>query len=343
MTSQAQREDARLAQAAQAERAGLTALQTGLYVQAEKHFRRALALNPEHHLGYGQLGLALFHQGHLTEAAEALDVAVAALPADDALHRTYGMVLEALERPAEALGYYSTSAMLNPRSPLAHATLGRLALRIGDLDLAEEYLLRAVALDGEDAALHGDIATLWERRDNPTKAVEALQLGARLSPRDPDLHHRLGLALEGKGDLKGARAALATAQALRPTDRHLIEALARVLLLLGATSEVIALYARAVARDPAQRGMYASQMSRLMSGRPVPQAAPTSASRAAAVASDDESRIAQLERALEAEPGNARLRSQLSIMYLKLGRLDDAKQQMRMAEAARRQGMTGVA
>jgi len=200
-----------------------------------------------------------------------------------------------------------------------------------------------VALDGEDAALHGDIATLWERRDNPTKVLEALQLGARLSPRDSDLHYRLGLALEGQGDLKGARAALGTAQALRSTDRHLIEALARVLLLLGATSEVIALYARAVARDPAQRGMYASQMSRLMSGRPMPQTAPTSASRAAAVASDDESRIAQLERALEAEPGNARLRSQLSIMYLKLGRLDDAKQQMRMAEAARRQGMTGVA
>ena len=334
-------DEAQLAQAAKAERAGLAELQAERYAQAERHFRRALAYNPTHSLGQGQLGLALFHQGRHAEAAESLAEAVAALPADDTLHRAYGMVLEALGRPAEALGEYSASAMLNPGSALAHATLGRLALRTGDLNLAEEYLVRAVSLAADDPQAHADLATMWEQRGDPQRALDSLRRGAHLAPDDADLQYRYGQALAERGDLKGARAALTAAHALRPTDRLCIEALADVLLQLDATSELIRLYAQAIRCDPAQRGMYASQLSRMMSGRSIQQPEPLAA-RAASTGMDDGRRIAQLEQDLRANPGSAKLRSQLSILYLKAGRLDEAKQQIRLAEATRRTNMPGI-
>ncbi|MHC4862061.1 MAG: tetratricopeptide repeat protein, partial [Planctomycetota bacterium] len=121
--------------------------------EAFEHYEKAVELDPENHLAWRSLGIALLRSNCLEEAASAFRSSVAANP-----------------------GY--AQAWLN---------LGNTLRSLGDLDGAEEAYRRGIDAAPSYAQNHNNLGNflLWFR-DDPEGALECFEEALR---HDPELHH----------------------------------------------------------------------------------------------------------------------------------------------------------
>jgi Flp pilus assembly protein TadD len=102
---------------------------------------------------HGQLGYILANREDYAGAASHLERAAAGLPANGALHRDLGLLLQRLGRTAEARTALDRAVLLSPNDPRAHLALGGLLLAAGsDRRRASAHLERVLALAPESAA-----------------------------------------------------------------------------------------------------------------------------------------------------------------------------------------------
>jgi tetratricopeptide (TPR) repeat protein len=107
----------------------------GLDVEAERHFRQAIARyggtssSPDDpRLDYG---VFLMRQGRIQEALEPLHQAVSASPDSARANAELGRALLELNRPEAALGPLERSVNLDPKAWTARLLLGRVYFRLG--------------------------------------------------------------------------------------------------------------------------------------------------------------------------------------------------------------------
>ncbi len=181
---------------------------------AERHFRRAIALDPSFARAYAELGtlLAVRFENDWTVLGEA--------------------------DKDKALFYAQTAASLDPELWLAHYALGRLYSLFGDLDAAERHLETAMSLQPgkEDArAYFGILRNFQGKSDN---AVAILQQAVASHP-DPPYWYYLGLgnALFNTGRNAEAEAALDRCQALSQASPYCLRYLIGVYGAMGRMAE----------------------------------------------------------------------------------------------------------
>jgi Tfp pilus assembly protein PilF len=99
--------------------------------EAEAHYRRAIAIDPDYGPAYVNLGIALTARGDALvrmnregEAIEAYREALQLNPANGALHFVLGSLLVRAERFQEAIGEFRAGLVLVPDSAEAHNNLG---------------------------------------------------------------------------------------------------------------------------------------------------------------------------------------------------------------------------
>lgn len=326
-----------LARAGEGERLGLAALQEGAYRQAEEYLRRTALLNPGHALGHGHLAMALYHLGRFEEADRELALAIGMSPIDDALRRARGMVLEALGRLDEASIEYRSSIALNPKSAVALGALGGLSLREGDLEGAEEYLERSVAEDAEELQPWIHLLTIAEERGDGAGRVRALRGIVSCDPDDVARQHQLGLALEEQGSLDDAAIALGASAVLAPESIPYQLDYARVLMRQGRKDGAARLYQRVMAADPGHMAEHRETLIGLIAAQDAPTGPGTTQGReakggAGAHVNPYLEQTAGIESAIASDPGNPRLHSDLSILYMRADRMDDAMAEKLLAE-----------
>lgn len=354
--------------AAEAEGSAMLSFHAGLFGQAEIEFQRAAALDPGSARVHEYLGLVQQRLGRLDDAEASLARAMALAPEDESLFRSHGTILEDLGRLTAAAADYRSALAADPGNALAEAALGSLLLRLGDLALAGQHLRRALELAPSDIRARIDLAELARHAGDTAEAVallrQALALatgeapvvmryGATLGPAQTTpqqiarQQRRLGMLLLQVGQPDEAATLVRAAHAGAPSDPDILHDLAIVLVSAGHVSEALALYDRAGKTYPEERARYEADLATLLvqygqavgntgdvpSSQAIGDAKPSTPTLAIPIApAADQSALAQLEARVATEPQNRQLRRDLSVAYLRAGRVPDAKEQARIAE-----------
>ena len=171
------------------------------------------------------LGVALQTDGRLHEAEAHYRRALAIQPDHAPAHVNLGMVLVALHRPDEAIEAYKRAIELKSEDVDLDVRLGNALLQAGRAPEAVEYFRRAIAAGRGSAETYGvlyfRLGSLLVEREQFREAVDVVRAGLALVPESPQGHNNLGGALAASG--RTAEAIVEFEQALR-LDPNLISA-----------------------------------------------------------------------------------------------------------------------
>jgi Flp pilus assembly protein TadD len=162
----------------------------GLAQRAEKHFRRAIEIDPGYVEAHQELGSALLQQGRIDESAAALGNALALVPRGD----DEGAVLNELARAEmqrgrldEAGRRLEAASEIEPFSPEIHANEGILRGLRGDAAGAIASLVEALRYAPNHSAVHRHLAEALVREGphrDPEGALVEARRAVELSPGD---------------------------------------------------------------------------------------------------------------------------------------------------------------
>jgi tetratricopeptide (TPR) repeat protein len=113
----------------------------GRFSQAEMHYKKAIKLSPRDPRIWNDAGYSYYLQSRWNDAERTLKTAARLAPEDARIKTNLGLTLAAAGRPQEALpllSQYSGDA-------IGHANLGYLLAATGQLELAREQYLQALA------------------------------------------------------------------------------------------------------------------------------------------------------------------------------------------------------
>ncbi len=219
--------------------------------EADAHYRRAIALQPDYAPAYNNLGVmqrasgrvddaiatyrqalalrgdypdahynlanALLAENKPQEAAEHFRIALQSIPDSAGAANNLGIALAAQNRPDDAVAAFRAAVAAEPNSAVAHRNLADALSSAGQLSEAIVEFQRAMALDPTDASAPYNLGVVLLQADQPRDAVAPLRTAVRLSPRSVDAHNNLGIALGSSGDLTAAVAQFREALTIDPS------------------------------------------------------------------------------------------------------------------------------
>jgi tetratricopeptide (TPR) repeat protein len=166
------------------------------HAQAEKEFDAARALDPEAAAPYVALAMTWMQTGQTQKAVEVLRARQKAGAKEAAI--PYILAVALLRSGADPTGSAGAEAEeslqaavgRDPGFGAAHAELGKLLLKRGEVDAAVVHLEKALALDPRDVAPAYALAQAYFRRGDKSRADEQMAKVSRLNAReregDPD-------------------------------------------------------------------------------------------------------------------------------------------------------------
>ena len=197
--------------------AGMAAMETGAYGEAESYLRKAAyeapdAIGPKRllattYLRMGKTDLAL------SEVKELLPKA----GRDPSIPALAGEAYLANGDIANAARYYERANSLVPDNAAVQTRLAEIRFAAGDRDQAIKELEAASASHPDRYQPDLALITAYLSRRQPDKALEALKGLEKKQPDNPLTYNLRGLALMMKGDVAGARAGFERAVQLQPT------------------------------------------------------------------------------------------------------------------------------
>jgi len=215
--------------------------QRGRADEADAHFARAVALDPNYVSAHYGWGVALLDRGRIAEAIAQFETAVRLAPSHADAHLNLGNALLRAERPATAVAHYEAALRLKPAAD-AHYDLGLALIATGRAAEAAAHFQSALALNPALPEAHYQLARLADRAGDPASAESHYNETIRLLPDHADAQAHLGLLLARAERLPAAAAHLRTAVRLRPSDADALANLGNVLLLQGQPRDAIACY-----------------------------------------------------------------------------------------------------
>jgi tetratricopeptide (TPR) repeat protein len=163
-----------------------------LYDRAIPIAQAALQRFPESREIRFDLAAALERAGQWDRSVEEFRKLLAAEPDNAAALNYLGyMLADRSQNLDEARTMLLKAVEQDPTSGAFLDSLGWVYFRLGDLDLAEKYLLQAVRLETFDATLQEHLGDLWTARKLPAKAAEAYRRALDLELEEPGQKERL--------------------------------------------------------------------------------------------------------------------------------------------------------
>lgn len=123
--------------------------QTNYPLEAEREFKRALAINPKQPKANFFLGYVILQHGgsaRLAEAGQAFEKELQLAPDDFFANFFAGVVASSENNHKKAIGLLQKAIQINPKSSEAHLFLGQSQVETGDLKSAERNLRHALEL-----------------------------------------------------------------------------------------------------------------------------------------------------------------------------------------------------
>jgi tetratricopeptide (TPR) repeat protein len=154
-----------------------------------------------------------------------------------------------------ALSEYLESQRLDADRPEAHVNLGALFAEQENLAGAEAEDRTAIRLLPAFGAAYVNLADLYRVQNRDREGEEILRRGLAAAPRDPGVHHALGLALVRLKRLSEATAELKRAAELAPDDPHYAYVYGMALDAMGDPKRAIQTLQAASARHTGSRSL----------------------------------------------------------------------------------------
>ena len=167
---------------------------------AEAELREAINHNPKYALAHRALGLILRQKGDLQGAATELRISVAELPEDAQGHHLLGTVLLKLNDFNGAIEELRQAIDLDSYLTEARVNLAQALQKAGQKEEAQKEVMESRKIESEKSSI-GRAMVLIEKASEHikqgeyAKAVGLLREAATVSPRFPETHYQLGLAL----------------------------------------------------------------------------------------------------------------------------------------------------
>jgi Flp pilus assembly protein TadD len=114
--------------------------------------------HPEDNQVLSAYGKALASSGDLMKALEVIERAQRPDNPDWKLLSAQGAVLDQLERPEEARGFYMKALQIRPNEPSVLSNMGMSYLLTNELAQSETYLKQAIRLPGADSRVRQNLA-----------------------------------------------------------------------------------------------------------------------------------------------------------------------------------------
>ena len=247
-------------------------LDAGRVDEAVSGYQRALDLDPAHAGAQLQIGRVLRQSGRPEEAATYLRSVLAFDPQNHEALLELGRSLAAGCRIDEAIDCFRQALRLEPNSTAILEAMGCVYLDDHSYEVAEECFRKGVNLNPTRAESHFHLARALDARGRVAEAAAALEQAVALDPRAEGPLLRLAMIRRVQGELGVAAELLRRATVLKPEDADMFNSLGVVQREQGQTKDAMRAFDRALQIQPdhaeahLNRGLALLQAGRLAAG-----------------------------------------------------------------------------
>lgn len=208
---------------------GVVLKEKGEIIEAMRHYREAIRLEPHFAQAHYNLGIVQFKNGQRDEAMAQFQEAILLNPFDSRAYYNLGLALDAMGQTEEAIRNYREALRLTPSYVDALINLGITFSRAGRIDEALAQFREAVRLAPANAEARNNCGAVLRAKGQLDEAIEQFREAARINPNHALAHGNLGAVLLTKGQTDEAIVQLKEALRLDPKNADALADLTRAL------------------------------------------------------------------------------------------------------------------
>lgn len=163
---------------------GLKFVSKGNFQQAANHFQEALEIYPEYLAARNDLGAQYLKLKQIDEAQKHFEIVLAKDPKNFNAKFNMGLVQVERHNYTDAIALLNQAVAIDSTRPVARLWIGIAKLEMGDVEIAEQELTRALITGGaECVAAHYHLARIYFSRGAINDATRAVQSYIQMAPR----------------------------------------------------------------------------------------------------------------------------------------------------------------
>jgi len=223
----------------------------GRLTEAEKLYRQALTISPQHAETLYHLGIVGLQTGRPNIAIETIGKAVSINAGNAEFEYHLALAYQMDGRASAALRHYTQAIRLRPDYTEAHTNLANILVQHNRSAEAAEHYRTVLRLKPDSAETHYNLANVLAQQGALPDAVAHFQKSVALQPGFAEAHTNLGVALFSQGKLNDSAACHRRALALNPSLAEAYANLGTTLKEMGQLGEAETVLRRAIAIRPA--------------------------------------------------------------------------------------------
>lgn len=227
-----------------------TWIQAGYWKTSQTLFDHALKVTVGNDVAHNNLGVELRNQGRLDEANRHYLRAIAINPNNADAYNNMGNSLCSEGRKVEAIGYYERAIAIQPDNAKAHFNLANTFRDLGKNDPAITHYRQAIAIRPTYEKALYNLATLLGDQGRRDEAILYYQQALAINPGNAPAHYNLANAFKNQGQLNQAIHHYRQTIGIQPDNEKAHHNLATALMSQGRMDEAITHYLKALKINP---------------------------------------------------------------------------------------------
>jgi tetratricopeptide (TPR) repeat protein len=224
--------------------------QAGAWAEAERQYRSALQLRPDHAAAHNNLAHVLMAQGRLGEAENHCREALRLEPNQGRVHLSLGHVLRKRQQPQEALRCYREAVRREPELVEAQQNLANVLAEQGEFEEAVHWYQEVLCRRPDLAEIHYNLGWIRASQGRLPEAIASYQQAVRCKPDYAEAYNNMGVALLNSGLAEEACACYRQALRYAPESAELHNNLGNALKEQAQVEEAVPCYERALRLRP---------------------------------------------------------------------------------------------
>jgi tetratricopeptide (TPR) repeat protein len=180
---------------------GLKFVNKGNFQQAATHFQEAIAIYPEYLAARNDLGAQYLKLKQVDEAEKHFEIVLQNDPKNFNAKFNMGLVQVERRNYTEAISLLQQALAIDSTRPVARLWIGIAKLEMGEIEIAETELTRALITGGEDCvAAHYHLARIYMTRGDRLEAARSVRSYIQLAPKGELIKEAKALAHQIEND-----------------------------------------------------------------------------------------------------------------------------------------------